>query len=161
MARYIIPLIIVVALLVYFFYPGDVNTVEIEGTIKDLIASARNKDSEGFIDHFSVHYKDEHGATYSEVKQMIEEAFDKYERFEADYSDLSVIRSKNEEGHNEASAKVDITITGVQSGKSHNLIGDPDAPDNIIITLKKTPLKGWKITKVEGIDKRKAVGEKN
>jgi len=155
MIRYIIPLILVAALLVYFFYPGDVNTVEIEGTIKDLVASARHKDPEGFIDHFSIHYKDEYGATYPTLKQVIMNAFDKYESFDADYSNLSVVMSKNEEGHHEASAKVEITITGVQSGVSHHLIGDPESPDKIIITLKKVPLKGWKITKVEGIDKNK------
>lgn len=155
MVRYIIPLIIVAALLVYFFYPGDVDTVEIEGTIKDLVASARHKDQEGFIEHFSIHYKDEYGATYPTLKQVIKKAFDKYQSFEADYSDLSVVMSKNEEGHHEASAKVYITITGVNAGVSHHLIGDPDSPDDIVITLKKTPLRGWKITKVEGIDRNK------
>ena len=153
MARYIIPLIIVIALLIYFFYPGDVDTVEIEGTIEDIIASARNNDTEGFIDHFSINYKDEYGVTYPAVKQMIKNAVEKYDKFEADYSGLSVLMSKNEEVENEASAKVDITLRGVKSGVSHNLIGDPDSPDNIIITLKKSPLTGWKITKVEGIDK--------
>lgn len=153
MARYIIPLIIIIALLIYFFYPGGVDTSEIESVLNGMKDSAEHNDPGEITEQFSINYRDEYGATYPVVKKIIKEAFERYDGIEPSYSGLSVSVSENEEGDMEAAANMDVSVRGIKSGAPRYLIGTADSPDNITVTLKKSPLGGWKIMKVEGIDK--------
>ncbi len=155
MARYIIPLIIVVVLLVYFFYPAGDDTSEIESVFDDMIESAEKRDLEGITEHFSIHYKDEYGATYPAVKNIIENMLEKFDTIEASYSDLSVSINENEYGEKEAAANLDVIATGIKSVVPHSLIGNDESPENVTVILKKSTLGGWKIIEVEGLDTAK------
>lgn len=152
MARYVIPLIIIVALIIYFYFPGGDDTSEIEAVFNSIIESAGEKNLEGVTEHFSIHYKDEHGATYPFVKKIIQNAFEKYDGLQGSYSDLSATIGENENGEKEAAANLDIIVKGINSGESHNLIGSDGSPENITVMLKKSSFGGWKITEIEGLE---------
>ncbi|MEQ9618336.1 MAG: hypothetical protein RIG61_04075 [Deltaproteobacteria bacterium] len=153
MARYVIPLIIIVALLVYFYFPGGDDTSEIEAVFNSIIESAGEKNLEGVTEHFSLHYKDGHGVTYPVLKNLTQNAFEKYDGFQASYSGLSATIGENENGEKEAAANLDIIVKGIKSGKKQNLIGSDVSPENITVMLKKSSFRGWKIIEVEGIEK--------
>ena len=152
MARYVIPLLIIVVLLVYFYFPGGDDTSEIEAVFNSIIESAGEKNLEGITEHFSIHYKDEHGATYPVVKNIIIKAFDEFDGFQASYSGLSATIGENENGEKEAAANLDIIIKGIKSGERQNLIGSDQSPENITVMLKKSSFGGWKIMEIEGLD---------
>lgn len=152
MSRYIIPLIILAAILTYFFFPRGDDTREIESVFNEVIEAAGRKEPDAISEHFSIQYKDGYGAGYPVVKNIIRSAFEKYDSIEASYSDISVAFSENEYGEKEAAANLDVVVTGLKSGIPYKLIGSEDAPDNITVTLKKSGLGGWKIMGVEGID---------
>ena len=152
MARYVIPLIIIVALIIYFYFPGGDDTSEIEAVFNGIIESAGEKDLKGVTEHFSIHYKDEHGATYPVVKNIIQNAFDRYDGFQATYADLSATIGETENGEKEAAANLDIIVKGIKSGEHHNLIGSDESPENITVLLNKSSFGGWKITGIEGLE---------
>lgn len=152
MARYIIPLIIVVVLLIYFFYPAGDDTAEIKAVLDDMIESAGKKDPDGITEYFSLHYKDEYGATYPVVKNIIKNALEKFDSFDVSYSDLSVSISENEDGGKVAAANLDVIVTGIKSGVPHSLIGSVGSPENVTLILKESALGKWEITEVQGLD---------
>ena len=152
MARYVIPLIIIIVLLIYFYFPGGDDTTEIEAAFNSMIESAGEKNLEGVTEHFSIHYKDGYGVTYPVVKNIIQYAFEKYDGFQASYSNLSATIGENENGDKEAAANLDLIVKGIKSGNTQNLIGNDASPDNITVTLKKSSFGGWKITEIEGLE---------
>jgi len=152
--RYLLLLIAVTLVLLYLFYPRGDDPREIKAVFDEMREAAANRDSEGAAEHFSLQYKDEYGASYPVVKNVIENAFRKYDSVGVSYSDLSVVFSKNESGEKEASANLDVTVTGQSSGIFYDLIGSEGSPDNVTVTLKKSALGGWKITGVQGLDEQ-------
>lgn len=154
MSRYLLLLIVFALVLLFIFFPRGDDPREIEAVFNEMIEASENKDADGVTGHFSLQYKDEYGATYYVVKKVVENAFRKYDHISVSYSDLSVIFSENESGEKEASASLDVIVTGHTSGTSRDLIGSEESPDNIIVTLEKSRLGGWKITGVEGIDEQ-------
>ena len=154
MSRYIFLLIILALVLILYFFPRGDDSGEIKALFDEVIEAAGNRDYEGITGHFSVQYKDEYGAGYPVVKNIIIKVFEKYDSVEASYSGLSVVINKNEYGEKEAAANMDVEVTGYKSGIPDKLIGNSESPDNITVTLRKSGLGGWKITRVEGLDDR-------
>lgn len=154
MSRYLLLLIVFALVLLFIFYPRADDPREIEAVFNEMKDAAEKGDTNGIIEHFSIQYKDEYGATYHVVKNVIENAFRNYDDVSVSYSDLSVVFSEDDSGEKEASAGLDVIVTGRSSGMSRDLIGSEESPDNIIVTLEKSGLGGWKITGVEGLDER-------
>jgi len=152
--RYLLLLIAVTLVLLYIFYPRGDDPREIESVFNEMIDAAGKNDTDGIAEHFSLQYKDEYRASYPVVKNVIENAFRKYDNVRVSYSGLSVIFSENESGEKEAAANFDVTVTGQSSGMSYDLIGSEGSPDNVTVTLKKSALNGWKVTGVQGLDEQ-------
>lgn len=152
MSRYLLILVVAALALVYFFFPRGDDAGDIEAVFNEMIAAAEKKDAEGVSGHFSLQYKDEYGASYPVVKNIITKAFEKYDRIDVSYSGLSAVFGENDYGEKEAAANVDVLVTGYESGMPHILIGSEGSPDNVTVTLEKSGMSGWKITGVEGLD---------
>lgn len=152
MYRYLLLLIAAALILLYLFYPRGDDPRQIEAVLNEIKDSAGKHDADGVTEHFSLQYKDEYGASYPVVKNVIENAFRRYDKILVSYSGLSVVFSENESGGKEAAANLDVIVTGQSSGMPHDLIGSDGSPDNITVTLGKSGLGGWKITSVNGID---------
>lgn len=150
MKKIIIGLIVLVVLIVIFFFPSGDDTREIESTIDEIMMAGRKKDLDGVMDHFSIHYRDEYGATYPVVKSVVLRFFSNYDGFEGGYSDLKV--SINDSGEEKvAVASLDVYVSGIKAGKLFPIVGSELSPENIVVTLEKTTLGAWKIKEVEGI----------
>jgi hypothetical protein len=151
-SKYLLILIALAAVLVYFFFPRGDDAGEIEAVLNEMRDAAGKKDLDGVTEHFSLQYKDEYGAGYPVVKNVITRAFEKYDIIEVSYSNLTAVFSENEYGDKEAAANLDVLVTGYSSGLPYMLIGSEGSPDNVTVTLKKSGIGGWKITDVEGVD---------
>ena len=151
--RYIIPLVIVVLLIVYFFVLGGDETKEIENVFDNIIQSVRDKDQESALDGFSIHYEDQYGYNYIVIKRIIENAFNEFETLDGSYENLTVHLSEDENGNQIAYANVDAKAIGTNGGIPKALLGEDGGYDNIEVTLKKSTLGSWKIVEVQGVDK--------
>lgn len=152
MSKYILLLIALAVVLIYLFFPRGDDAGQIEAVFNEIRDAAGKKDAEGVTGHFSLQYKDEYGAGYPVVKNIIGNTFQKYDEIRALYSGLSAVFGENEYGEKEAAANVDVLVTGFKSGIPYVLIGSGGSPDNITVTLKKSGISGWKIMEVEGLD---------
>jgi Zn-dependent M28 family amino/carboxypeptidase len=99
------------------------------------------------MEYFSPDYKDASGRTYPVIKNIIKNAFDRFDVVEGGYSDLIVSIRENE-----TTANLNIWIKGVRKSTPYALIGTEDNPQNINIVLESFMLGGWKILDVEGLD---------
>jgi hypothetical protein len=150
MKKVVLGLIVLVVLVLIFFLPSGDDTREIESTIDEIMMAGRKKDTDGVMDHFSIHYRDENGATYPVVKGIVTNFFSIYEGFDCNYSDLKV--SINDSGEEQvAVASLDFHVSGIKNGTSSPIIGSELSPENIIVTLEKTTLGAWKIKEIEGV----------
>ena len=150
MKKVVLGLIVLVVLILIFFYPSGDDTREIESTIDEIMTAGKKKDLDVLMDHFSIHYRDENGATYPVVKGIVTNFFSIYEGFNCNYSDLNV--SINDSGDEQlAVASLDFYVSGIKNGKSFPIIGSELSPENIIVTLEKTTLGAWKIKEIEGV----------
>ena len=151
--RYIIPVAIIVVLIVYFFALSGDDSSEIEGVFDDIIESAREKDQEGVLGHFSIHYQDDNGYNYLVIKRVLENEFQQFDSIDGSYERVSVVISEDENGEKIATAKASVKASGVRGGVPKNLLGTEDSFDDITVTLKKSTLGGWKIIEIDGVDK--------
>ncbi len=152
MSKYIVLIIIMLGILVYFFLQSGDDPSEIEAVFNEVIDSGRKKDLDGVMEHFSINYRDDYGATYPIVKNVVKNFFERFDGFEADYSNLAVSINESEDGEKEAVANLDAWVSGIRNGIPVPLLGDEDTSQNITVTLVKSKLGGWKIVKVEGIE---------
>ncbi|MBI4228259.1 MAG: hypothetical protein HY693_00920 [Deltaproteobacteria bacterium] len=150
MKRIVLILIVLVVLIAFFLLPTEDDTREIESMFDEVMMAGRKKDLEGVMDHFSIHYRDENGATYPVVKNIIMNFFSNYDGFDCNYSDLKVSINDSDE-EEMAVANLDFYVSGIKTGKSFPIIGNELLPENIIVTLEKTTLGAWKIKEVEGV----------
>ena len=151
--RYLIPLAIILVLIIYFFVLSGDDTTEIEGVFDDITQSVTEKDSEGVLDHFSIHYEDDNGYNYLIIKRMINDAFSRFDSLNASYENVSVNITEDENGDKIARAKVGVKAKGVKGGVPKTLLGTEDSYDDIEVTLKKSTLGSWKIVEIDGVDK--------
>ena len=151
--RFIIPALVLGSLLLYFLFTGGDETSEIESVFDEIITSARDKDKEGMLNRFSIHYEDEYGYNYLVIKKVIENALQEYEDLDGSYENISVNLKEDERGDKIAYARVGAKATALKGGIPKTLIGSENSYDDIVVTLKKSALGGWKIINIEGIDK--------
>lgn len=150
MKKYVI-LIIIAVVLAYLFFPSGDDTREIEAVFIKAMEAGEKKDLDGVMEPFSINYRDEYGATYPVVKNVLKNFFDKFDDFKGNFSVLTV--SINEtEGEKQAVANLDVYVLGMKFGIPTSILGDADSPQNLTITLKKSGLGAWKTIKVEGLD---------
>jgi hypothetical protein len=148
--KYIIPIILIGVLLFYFSLPAskDIDdSSKISTLLDNLIKSGERKDLNIVMEYFSPDYKDASGRTYPVIKNIIKNAFDRFDVVEGGYSDLIVSIRENE-----TTANLNIWIKGVRKSTPYALIGTEDNPQNINIVLESFMLGGWKILDVEGLD---------
>lgn len=148
--KYIIPIILIGVLLFYFFLSAskDIDdSSKISILLDNLIKSGERKDLNIVMEYFSPDYKDASGRTYPVIKNIIKNAFDRFDVVEGGYSDLIVSIRENE-----TTANLNIWIKGVRKSTPYALIGTEDNPQNINIVLESFMLGGWKILDVEGLD---------
>ncbi len=148
--KYIIPIILIGVLLFYIFLPAskDIDdSSKISILLNNLIKSGERKDLNIVMEYFSPDYKDASGRTSLVIKNIIKNAFDRFDVLEGGYSDLIVSIRENE-----TTANLNIWIKGVRKSTPYALIGTEDNPQNINIVLESFMLGGWKILDVEGLD---------
>lgn len=148
--KYIIPIILIGVLLFYFSLPAskDIDdSSKISILLDNLIKSGERKDLNIVMEYFSPDYKDASGRTYPVIKNIIKNAFDRFDVVEGGYSDLIVSIRENE-----TTANLNIWIKGIRKSTPYAVIGTEDNPQNINIVLESFMLGGWKILDVEGLD---------
>lgn len=150
MKKIVLILIVLVALVLFFFLRSEDDTAEIKNEIDEIMAAGRKKDLDGVMHHFSIHYRDENGATYPVVKSVLTDFFSIYEGFDCDYTDLKVSINDSDEEQS-AVTSLDFYVSGIKSGKLFPIIGSESLPENIIVTFQKTSLGAWKIKLIEGV----------
>ncbi|HZX15051.1 MAG TPA: hypothetical protein VFF49_11705, partial [Thermodesulfobacteriota bacterium] len=63
MKKYLILIIIAVVVLIYIFLPSGDDTREIEVILDGVIQAGKEKNLDGVMEHFSINYRDDYGAT--------------------------------------------------------------------------------------------------
>jgi hypothetical protein len=151
MKKYLI-LIIVATGLVYLLFSPEDDSGEIEAVFVQAIKAGEKKDLDGVMEHFAIDYRDEEGATYPVIKNIIKNFFDKFDRFEGQFWGLKVSIDETEDGEKRAIANLDISVSGINSDSPVSILGSEDSPHNLTVTLKRSGLGSWKITKVQGVE---------
>jgi len=150
MKKIILSLIIVVLIIVFFVYREEDYSGEVRNLLDELVMAGEEKDLEGIMEHFSSHYNDEYGANYFVVKNVIRNYFERYDGFKGEYSGLRVT-AKTSEDKVEVLGNLDLSVSGIKSGKYFQIIGSEDNPENITVILEKSLLGDLKIIGVEGL----------
>lgn len=152
--KYLIPLVVIAVLLFYFFLPASKEenaSGKIETVLNNIIQSGERKDVNVFMEYFSPDYQDTSGKTRLMIKNIVQNAFDRFESIEGGYSNLIVSTIEDESGNNQTIANLDIWVRGIKSGTIYKLIGTKDNPKNVEIVFKNVMFGGWNILSVEGI----------
>ena len=152
MGKYLVLAIVILGLFIYLFLWSGDDPSEIGAVFNDVIEAGKKKDLDGMMDHFSINYRDDYGATYPIVKNVVKNFFERFDGFDADYSSLAVSINDSENGEKEAVANLDVWVSGIRNGIPVPLLGDEDTPQNVTVTLVKSKFGGWKIVKVEGVE---------
>jgi len=153
--KYIIPILLIGVLLFYFFLPASNDkddSGKIEILLNNLIESGERKDLNVVMEYFSHDYKDASGRTYPVIKNIIKNAFDRFDDLEGGYSDLIVSTRENGNGEKETTANLNIWVKGIRASTPYALIGTQENPRNVNIVFESFMLGGWKILNVEGLD---------
>ncbi len=140
------------AVLAYLLFRSGDDTREIEAVFNKAIEAGEKKDLEGVMEHFSLIYRDEYGATYPVVKKIVKNSFEKFDAFGCRYADLRVSINETEKGEKKAVANFNTYISGVNSGIPVSLLGSEGSLQNLTVTLKRSSFGEWKIIKVEGLE---------
>ncbi|MEM7009384.1 MAG: hypothetical protein AAF462_09655 [Thermodesulfobacteriota bacterium] len=152
--KYLIPMVIIVALVFYFFMPASEEkdaSLEIELLLNNLTKSGQRKDIEVVMEYFSPDYSDSSDRTYMSVKEIIEKSFERFDSINAGFSNLIVSTIKDENGDDKTLANVDVWVSGNRDGTTFKLIGTKDDPKNINIGFQSIMFGGWKIKSVEDL----------
>jgi len=152
MKKFISLILILLAIIAFLLWPSGDDPSEIEMVLNKMADAGRNSVFEGVTEHVSTQYRDDYGATYFIVKNIVQSFFEKYDKFETRFKNLSVSISESDSGDKMAVANLDIYIIGYKSDIPINILGDEDGYENIILTFKKSKLLGWKVVKSEGLD---------
>lgn len=153
MKKFILVFTIAIITLLILFCGKKESPEHFEKLINNMIETANEKDIEDFMDFFSTKYKDEYGANYLLIKKIVETHFERYERFEVAYEDLSVFIFEDEQKQKTAKVDLEIIVTGVKNGiLSKEIIGSSGHFDYINLTFRKSGINNWKIVKIEGLN---------
>lgn len=150
----IIPIVaIIILILAFFLLRGREDSEFFESYFNEMIETGKAKEPDGFMDNFSLQYKDDYGANYIYIKQIVKNYFEKYDEFESVFENLIVSTSEDEFGDKIAEVNMDLFVTGFRDGIPVEIVGESGHLENITVALKKSTLGGWKITTIDGIDK--------
>ena len=145
--------VLIIAVAAFFLWPASDDPTEIEKVLKKMIAAGEAGNFEGVTEHVSFDYRDEYGATFFVVKNIVQKVFEKFDKFETKYDGLSVTMNESDDGSKIAIANLNMNIKGKKSNISFSLLGQDESYENITITFKKTRLGEWKVIKSEGLDR--------
>lgn len=154
MARIAVVIVFIIAGIYFLFFTDGDDPSVIDGVLTEAKAAGVERDLSGFMDNFSMQYRDEYGFSYLVIKRIVGRQFEKFEKFEAEYTDLGVVFDENEQGDKLAIATLDLRVKGFKKGLPIDLIGTDDSTDNINIEFLKSSLGVWKIVSVSGVDTR-------
>ncbi len=153
MKKSVLIISIVLITFVLLFCGKKDDPIYFQKLLNEMIETANEKDIDGFMDFFSINYKDEYGANYLVIKNLVKTHFERFDKFEVVYEDLSVYISKDENGKKTAEVSFEIIVTGVKDGVLVNeIIGESGHLEYIVLTFKKSDLRKWKIVKIDGLD---------
>ncbi len=143
---------IIVLALAYFFFSGGKNDDEyFNSYFQEMVKAGEEKDTDKFMDSFSLQYKDDYGLNYIVIKNIVKNVFEKYDKIEGSFSELSSSISKDEDGSETAVVNMDVTAAGSSGGIYTGILGLNETPENITIYLEKSTFGSWQIVRVEGI----------
>jgi len=153
MKKIIVFTVFIIGIAAFFLWPSGDDPSEIEKVLNKMISAGQNGGYEGVTEHVSFVYKDDYGATYFAVKNIVRVFFEKFDKFETEYNNLSVSINDSEDGNKFAIANLNIFIKGYKSNIPINILGKDDSFENITLTFKKSKLGDWKVIKSEGLDR--------
>ena len=152
MKKFFILALIILAL-AYFFFSGGKNDDEyFNNYFQEMVKAGEEKDTDQFMDNFSLQYKDDYGLNYIVIKNIVKNVFEKYNKIEGSFSGLSSSISKDEDGRETALVNMDVTATGSIGGIDKGILGLNKTPENITVYLEKSAFGSWQIVRVEGIE---------
>jgi hypothetical protein len=125
-----------------------------EAKIKDIFDEARmafNKEDNGslFAD-VSLEYQNERGIKYLPAKYIMKQFFSRTDNVNLRIPNISIIVSGKE-----ATAELEIILTGAKRGRGYHVLGKPGDPVIIVVGLKKG-LTGWKVHSTKNVRPSKA-----
>lgn len=119
----------------------------------EMVHTANLKDIDGFMEFFSINYKDDYDVNYLVIKNTAEKHFRLFDSFEVVYEDVEVLVSENSDGEKIADVSFDLIVTGVKNGVlQKEIIGQSGHLDYVSLTFKKSGFNKWKIVRIEGLD---------
>ena len=152
MKKLVVLVVVIIALLFFYLCRSTDDTTEISEVLDQMVESGENGMQGDLMEHVSIEYRDDYGATYLIIKNVVDNFFQKFTKFDTKYENLAVSIDKSESGDNTAVANLDIHIIGYRSGAPVDILGTEGSYQNITVELKKNKLLGWKITKAEGFE---------
>ena len=136
----VILLLIVAPVAIYFLWPSD--EARIRKLISAEVSAFEAKDMEAFLSGISFSYRDDRGVSYVLIKRVMEERLKRYSDINISYSDMLIEVREDET----ATAVMDLRVTARDSEETRRyVLGGPDAPAVINLTLKKEGAGSWKI----------------
>lgn len=145
--------LIILVLGYIFFFGGKDDNEYFTNYFNKMVIAGEEKNSDKFMDNFSLHYKDENGFNYIIVKNIVKKVFGKYEKMDGMVSDLSSSISKNENDRETAVVNMNILATGSNGSIETVILGLNETPENVTVFLEKSMLGSWQIIRVEGVAK--------
>jgi hypothetical protein len=144
----ILAVIALIAVIIIFKVCIRDDDAEIRAMIAEMTKAAEELDTQEFMKHFSLKYKDSHDNSYFIIQQLVKRTFDQLEELEVDVRnvDISVAGSS-------AYVTLEVATRAKGAGGIIHPFGSEQRPEIPRITLKEEHLK-WKIIKVEGVDDR-------
>lgn len=152
MKKLTVLVIVIIALLVFFLCRSTDDTSEISKVIDQMVEAGEKGMQGDLMEHVSIEYRDDYGANYLVVKNVVENFFKKFSNFDTKYKNLTVSIDESESDDKIAFANLDIHIIGYRSGTPIDVLGTDDSYQNVTVELNKTKILGWKITKAEGFE---------
>ena len=144
--------VLIIGIAAFFLWPSSDDPSEIEKVLNKIITASEGGSYEGVTEHVSFDYRDEYGASYFVVKKIVQTVFEKFDKFETTYNNLSVTMNETEDGNKIAIANLNMNIKGYKSNIPINVLGKDDSFENITLTFKKSKLGEWKVIKSDGLD---------
>jgi hypothetical protein len=115
-------------------------------TIEAGMTAATAEDLDESVRFVSPKYRDNMGFNYTFIRQLLERAYDEFDKPHMEIADDLVIQIKG----SEAEVKTTIRLSVIYQGRRNYLLGDEDSPNSIQLILDKSP-NGWKLSRIEGL----------
>lgn len=132
-------------ILIFKMCSGD-DDAEIRALMGEMVAAAEARNTQEFMKHFSLKYKDSGGNSYFVIQQMIKRLFDQLEELKVEINNLDIYVAGDS-----AYASMEVITRGKMRGQMSHPFGSEQKPQTPRITFNKERMT-WKIVKVEGVD---------